>query len=195
MRAPLLFALAAALAAQSAPGGTQAPEVSGKDLQKVTGPFVDRYCGAPGYRDPAFDPGASSFRMQIRADARRSGDIPAVALPEGPVSVKDMVGTMAGWKAYRIDVPPGAKVHARVYGDHAGWFVVRTVNRMGNLEKGMLQNLIPTGNPEASYTNPKKEANTIFFVVDTTQTDSESEPYKLVVDWPKPEDGKAKGPA
>lgn len=191
MRASLLFALTAALAAQSA----QAPEVSGKDLKKVTGPFVDRYCGVPGYRDPAFDPGVSEIRMRIRTQARRDGFIPAVALPEGPVAVQDSVGTVAGWKAYRIDVPAGAKVHARVYGDHAGWFLVRTVNRMGNIEKGMLQNLIPTGNPEASYTNPKKDANTIFFVVDTTETDIESESYKLVVDWPKPEDGKAKGGA
>lgn len=50
----------------------------------------------------------------------------------------------------------------------------------------MLQNLIPTGNPEASYTNPKKVTNTIFFVVDTSELGAEAEPYTLVVDWVKP---------
>lgn len=179
MRLPLALLLCPVLAAQTAP-----PEVAGKDLQKVPGPLVDRISGAPGYRDPAGGPGTSRFQMEIRSNARRGPSIPAVALPNGAVAVSDSVGTMAGWKAYRVEVPPGAKVHARIRGLHEGWFRVSTVNKMGSLEKGMLQNLQPTGNPEASYTNPKAETNTIFFIVDTTEADAQAEPYTLVVDWP-----------
>ncbi|MBS1784681.1 MAG: hypothetical protein JST24_04545 [Acidobacteria bacterium] len=181
---PIRFAIALPLVLPLM--ATQTPEVAGKDLKKVPGPLVDRYCGAPGYHDPAAGPGNSPLQMEIRSAARRGPSIPALALPEGPVTVSDTVGSIAGWKAYRVEVPAGTKVHARIHCAHNGWFLVRTVARMGNLEQGMLQNLIPTGNPEASYTNPKKVTNTIFFVVDTSELGAEAEPYTLVVDWVKP---------
>lgn len=185
MRTALCLLLTPILAAQAPAAGKPAPkELAGKDLPSIPGPFVDRYCGAPGYHDPAAGPGNSQIQMQIRESARRGPSIPARALPAGPLIVKDVVGSAAGWKAYQVVVPPGAKVHARIHSDHDGWFLIRTVNRMGALEEGMLQNLHGTGNPEASYTNPKKEPNTIFFVVDTTEADAVSEPYDLVVDWP-----------
>jgi len=57
--------------------------------------------------------------------------------------------------------------------------MVRCVNRMGQLEKGMLQNMIPTGNPEASFINEGTEAKTVYFVVDTTMYLNGSEPYTL----------------
>ncbi len=184
MRTIPFLLLCPLLAAQApAPGAPKPKEIAGKDLQPVPGPLVDRYSGALGFHDPAAGPGASRFDMEIRSSARRGPSIPAVSLPSEPVSVSDSVSSMAGWKAYRVDVPPGAKVHARIYGLHAGWFLVHTVNKMGMLEKGMLQNLQPTGNPEASYTNPKNAVNTIFFVVDTSETNVEREPYTLVVDW------------
>ena len=179
MRTALCLLICPILAAQVA-----APrEIAGKDLQTVPGPFVDRYCGVPGYHDPAAGPGNSPIQMQIRESARRGPSIPAVALPEGPLAVTDTLSSAAGWKAYRVEVPPGAKVHARIHSAHNGWFLVRTVNRMGTLEEGMLRNLIGTGNPEATYTNPKHETNTVFFVVDTTEPDVNGEPYTLSVDW------------
>lgn len=181
MRTVLYPLLASALLAQS-----PAPrEIQGKDLPKVPGPFVDRFCHLPGYHDPAAGSGGSELQMRIRESARSGPGIPAVALPEGPLAVKDSVGSVAGWKAYRVEVPAGAKVHARIHAAHEAWFTMRTVNRMGSLEEGMLQNLIKTGNPEASYTNPKKAANTIFFVVDTTEPDVSGEDYTLTVNWTK----------
>ena len=185
MRIALSLLICPILAAQSA---TSVPkQVMGKDLPVVPGPFVDRYCGAPGYHDPAAGPGNSPLQMEIRESARRAPSIPARALPEGPVAVSDTVGSIAGWKAYRVEVPAGAKVHARIHSAQDAWFMVRTVNRMGALEEGMLRNLIGTGNPEASYTNPTKQTKTVFFVVDTTEPDVNSEPYTLLVDWPKDE--------
>jgi len=190
MRTAPILLLCPVLAAQAPAVEAPKPrEIAGKDLQAVPGPLVDRFSSVLGSRDPAVGPGNSRFDMEIRSSARRGPSIPAFALPEGPLSVSDTVGSMAGWKAYRVDVPPGAKVHARLFGLHAGWFVVHTVNKMGMLEKGMLQNLQPTGNPEASYTNPKDAVNTIFFVVDTSETNVEKEPYTLVVDWLQAKDG------
>ena len=182
MRIFIGLLLMPALAAQA----PSVPSIQGKDLKPVPGPFVERYCAVPGYHDPAAGPGNSQLQMEMRETARRGPSIPALALPAGPVSVIDTVGSIAGWKAYRVEVPPGAKVHARIHGVHEAWFTMRTVNKLGALEKGMLQNLMHTGNPEASYTNPKAEANTVFFVVDTTEPDVSSELYTLVVDWPKP---------
>ena len=179
--------LLAAISAQS-PQETPPREIAGKDLPYVPGPYADRYRRQPGWADPAAGPGNSPIQMRIRESSRRSPSIPAVALPEGDgaVAVGDCVGSMAGWKAYRVEVPAGAKVHARIRGDHPAWFLVRTVNRTGGLEEGMLQNLIPTGNPEASYTNPKAGPSTVYFVVDTKDPDISTEKYTLVVDWPKP---------
>ena len=57
----------------------------------------------------------------------------------------------------------------RLRGMHEGWFLIRTVNKWGNLEEGMLQNKIKTGNPEARYTNSTKGAKSIYFVVDTSE--------------------------
>lgn len=191
--APALAGQAPKEKAPAAPSPAPAPrEIAGKDLPSVPGPLVDRYCGAPGYRDPAMGPGLSVLERQIRSSARSGPSIPAFGLPSEAVAVNDTLGSVAGWKAYRVEVPPGAKVHARIHAAHEGWFLVRTVNRMGSLEKGMLQNLIPTGNPEASYTNPRTTPNIIYFVVDSTEPNLEQEPYTLVLDWPKPD---TKGPA
>jgi hypothetical protein len=53
------------------------------------------------------------------------------------------------------------------------------VNRWGDLETGMLQNLIPTGNPEATFRNPRAEPATLFVVVDTTEMGMQGEAFKL----------------
>jgi hypothetical protein len=162
----LLFTFAAA---------GELPEIEAKILTTVPGPWVSNY------HDPSRGFGNDRIESRIRAGARRTLSIPALALPQGSARVLDKVQDIAGWKAYRIDVPPGGTVKARLHGVHEGWFVVRTVNKWGSIEEGMLRNLIPTGNPEASYTNPKTETNTIFFVVDTTEQSIQGEAYRLDV--------------
>ncbi len=117
--------------------------------------------------------------VQIRRSARRVGSVPTVAVPPGDVSVLHQVLYPAGWQGYRVEAAPGEKVKARLRGDHAAWFVVRCVNKWGQWEKGMLQNVIHTGNPEASYLNPKNEPSTFYFVVDTTEIVSGTEPYTI----------------
>ena len=50
----------------------------------------------------------------------------------------------------------------------------------------MLQNLIPTGNPEVRYTNPSKEARAVYVIVDDPGwMSSKAYPYLLDIkrDW------------
>ena len=88
----------------------------------------------------------------------------------------------AGWIAYGFRVPPGAKLHVRLHHTNEGWFRLMMVNKWGRLEEGMLQNLIPTGNPEVKYTNPTKEARNVYVIVDDPGwMSTEANPFKLVV--------------
>jgi hypothetical protein len=169
----LLLCTALALAA-AAPGQPQPiPEVEGKTLASVPGPLTDRY------PDPARDPAYRGLEAQIRRQSRRTPSIPGVAVPSLPLAIKDRIADPAGWRAYRVEVPGNTEVHARLTSDHEGWFLVRTVNKWGQLQEGMLQNLIPTGNPEASFRNPKAEAATVFFVVDTRELGTQGEAFTL----------------
>ena len=151
-------------------------EVDASKLPSVPGPSTTRMA------DPARDLAFTGLDANIRTQSRHTGSVlPAVALPPGSLRVKDKVADVSGWKAYRVDVPAGGSVHMRLRGLHEGWFVLRTVNKWGDLEAGMLQNKIKTGNPEARYKNPTQETKTIFFVVDTTELNSVGEEYTLEV--------------
>ncbi len=150
------------------------PVVDGKALPQVPGPL------APRSPDPAGGPGSDPIQMALRKSAR-TGSIPAVGLPAGPLQVQDTMDDLPGWKAYRIEVPPKATVKVRLKGLHESWFRVRAMNHWGEQEQGMLQNRIPTGNPEASYINPKAEGHAVFFVVDTTETSMGGEAFSLWV--------------
>ena len=156
----------------------QVPEprlVEGKTLATIPGPLANRE------RLPDLAPrfGSPDMDLQIRAMARRGGRVPAVQVPEGTVAISHKVTPQAGWQAYRVEVAPGEKIHARLRGDHEAWFVVRCVNGMGQLEQGMLQNLIKRGNPEATYTNPRKGTSVVYFVVDTSEVLGAYENYTL----------------
>ena len=72
----------------------------------------------------------------------------------------------AGWIAYGFRVPPKGKLHVRLHHPNEGWFRLLMVNKWSRLEEGMLQNMIPTGNPEVTYTNPTKEARSVYVIVD-----------------------------
>jgi len=72
----------------------------------------------------------------------------------------------AGWTAYEFRVPPGENIQVRLNHSNEGWFHLRTVNKWGDLEPGMLQNLIPTGNPEVKYRNPTDQPRCVYVIVD-----------------------------
>ncbi len=172
MRRLLIFLALPMLGAIS----TDFREVDASKLPSVAGPATTRMV------DPARGMGFTGIDAMVRTQARHTGSIqPAVALPEGSLRVHDKVTDVAGWKAYQVVVPNGGSIHMRLRGLHEGWFAVRAVNKWGSLEKGMLQNVIKTGNPEARYTNPTKDAKTIYFVVDTTELSIIGEEYTLQV--------------
>ncbi len=124
--------------------------------------------------------GDSPVELQIRRTARQHS-VPCVAASPGDVSIEHWVGPPAGWIAYRVEAGPMETVKARLRGDHEAWFSVKAVTKWGELGEGMLQNRIPTGNPEATFINRKPEAVTFFFVVDTTTSLSGKEPYTLTL--------------
>jgi hypothetical protein len=160
---------------QAAAPPQELPEVDAKTLPGVPGPLV------PHYPDPSRGPGSDGMEASLRARARRGVNIPAAALPPGSLRVKDHIPDISGWRAYRIEVPAGGGFKARLHGLHEAWFVVKVLNRWGALEEGMLQNRIPTGNPEASYRNPKAAPTAVYIVVDTTESPMTGEAYTLTI--------------
>lgn len=152
------------------------PKVAGQDLPKVSGPLS----GTRPLADRGRSFGDSSVELLIRRTARQNS-VPCVAAPPGDVSIEHWVGPPAGWIAYRVDAGPMETVKARLRGDHEAWFSVKAVTKWGELGEGMLQNRIPTGNPEASFINRKPVPVTFFFVVDTTTSLSGKEPYTLTL--------------
>ncbi len=158
------------------PVSTDLKEVDASKLPGIPGPSTTRMT------DPARGLDFKGIDARIRTQARHMGTIqPAVALPPGSLKVTDKVADAAGWKAYRVEVSAGGSIHMRLRGLHEGWFVIRTVNKWGNMEEGMLKNLIKTGNPEARYTNATNGARSIYFVVDTTELNIIGEEYTLEV--------------
>lgn len=127
---------------------------------------------------------------EIRWIARR-GYLPVTPVAEGISELNGTADFPSGFKAYGFVVPAGAKLHVRLHHSNEGWFRVAMVNKWGDLGAGMLQNRIPTGNPEVSYTNPGKEAQAVYVLVDDPGwMSSTAYPYTLEVqrDW---EPGKA----
>lgn len=174
MKAVLLaFALPCLVSAQAA----EILKVDGKDLKTVPGPLAH----TERLRDPVSPFGNTGLDLELRRSARGGPAVPCVAVTPGNLEIAHQVDFPAGWQAYQVDVAPGEKVRARVRCDHEGWFVVRCVTRMGLLIPGMLQNLIPTGNPEATFQNLGKAPATVYFVVDTTELLYGSEPFTLSV--------------
>jgi hypothetical protein len=95
--------------------------------------------------------------------------------------VKDKIPDVSGWRAYAIQVPSGGKVKVHVVEGRKAWFRVLGVNEWGRYEPGLLQNRIGNGEPQASYENPGKETRTIYFIIDTLETNMVGEPFEVEV--------------
>ena len=149
------------------------PVVEAKDLPKAPrGPMV------PHGPDPGAEPGLLG---ETRQGARQGPSIPALQLPAGSVRVTDKIPDLSGRRAYAIEVPAGGKVKVHVVEGRKGWFRVLAVNAWGRDEPGLLQNRIPTGEPQATYENPTKETRTVYFIVDTLDAHMTGEPYTIDV--------------
>ncbi|BDU75941.1 hypothetical protein [Mesoterricola sediminis] len=134
----------------------------------------------PHYPDAAYWRSRDLGR-EIQAMARR-GFIPVTSGGLAP-EIQGVAFYPAGWRAYAFVVPPREKLHVRLHHPNEGWFRLAMVNRWGQLGPGMLQNVIPTGNPEVTYTNPADMANVVYVVVDDpTWMSTAQDPFVLKVD-------------
>lgn len=124
---------------------------------------------------------AASILGQARRHARKGPSIPALQLPAGSVRVRDKIPNLSGWRAYAIEVPGGGTVKVHVVEGRKGWFRVLGVNAWGRDEQGLLQNRIPTGEPQATYKNPTAETRTIYFIVDTLDANMAGETFTVEV--------------
>ncbi|HEX7552972.1 MAG TPA: hypothetical protein VF378_05425 [Geothrix sp.] len=138
---------------------TPFPEVEAKDL-----PAAPRGPMPPMGADQGAESGAMG---QLRRSARHGPSIPALQLPAGSLRVKDKIPDISGWRAYAIEVPGGGTVKVHVVEGRKGWLRVLGLNAWGREEEGLLQNRIPTGEPQATYKNPTKETRTMYFIVDS----------------------------
>lgn len=96
----------------------------------------------------------------------RRGSIAVHPVGEGINEFTGVSEFPAGWKAYGFRVPAGESIHVRLNHANEGWFRLSMVNKWGGLEQGMMQNLIPTGNPEVKYANPTDKTRSIYVIVD-----------------------------
>lgn len=117
----------------------------------------------------------------IQAQSRR-GLIPVVATDPEATEIVDWTWWPAGWRAYSFLVAPEGELHVRLHHPKEGWFRLQMMNKWGSLEAGMLRNLIPTGNPEVFYKNPRKEWRMVYVLVDDPAWWSDkSSPYTLKI--------------
>ena len=96
----------------------------------------------------------------------RQGFVPVLPIEDSDSELTAHALYPAGWLAYGIRVPAGEKIHLRLTHPNEGWFRLVMVDKWGRIERGMLQNLIPTGNPEVTYFNLEKEARAVYVIVD-----------------------------
>ena len=167
---PLILAVSV-VAVQQPPAPL--PEVAAKDLSPAPrGPMPPHIA----------DLGTEASAMGgARHGARRVPSIPALQLPAGSVRVKDRIPDISGWRAYAIEVPGGGTVKVHVVEGRKAWFRVLGVNAWGDEETGLLQNRIPTGEPQATYKNPTGGPRTIYFIVDTLDVNMIGEPFTVAV--------------
>lgn len=118
---------------------------------------------------------------EIQAMARR-GRIHVHPVSEEMVEFTGVSDYPAGWTAYGFRVPAGENLHVRLTHSNEGWFRLGMVDKWGSLTEGMLQNLIPTGNPEVTYRNPSKETRSVYVIVDDPGwMSSKANPFSMKV--------------
>ncbi len=118
---------------------------------------------------------------EIQAIARH-GRIQVHPVGEETVEFTGVSDYPAGWTAYGFRVPSGENIHVRLTHSNEGWFRLGMTNKWGSLEEGMLQNLIPTGNPEVKYHNPSKETRSVYVIVDDPGwMSSKANPFSMKV--------------
>jgi hypothetical protein len=122
--------------------------------------------------------GSRDITQEIRAMARH-GAVPIKAI--GDLSeLDDYSWVPAGWRGYGMVVPPRGEVKVSLEHPNRGWFRVAMCNKWGNLEVGMLQNVVHTFEPVVTYKNPTDKARPIYIQRNWDPSKEPTEPLKLV---------------
>ncbi|MDE3246998.1 MAG: hypothetical protein KGN80_13000, partial [Acidobacteriota bacterium] len=77
----------------------------------------------------------------------RQGFVACTRVADDATEVTDYSDFPQGWKGYAFVVPAKGTLHVSLNHTNRGWFRLVMMNKWGDLQAGMLQNLIPTGNP------------------------------------------------
>ncbi len=113
----------------------------------------------------------------------REGFVTCTRVADDAQEVSDFSDFPQGWKGYAFVVPAKGTLHVSLNHMNRGWFRLAMMNKWGNLQEGMLQNLIPTGNPEVTFKNVKDEAQAVYVVVDDPGwMSSKAYPFQLNVE-------------
>ena len=112
----------------------------------------------------------------------RQGFVACTRVADDALEVIDFANFPQGWKGYAFVVPAKGTLHVSLNHTNRGWFRLVMMNKWGDLQEGMLQNLIPTGNPEVTFKNPKDEAQAVYVVADDPGwMSSKAYPFQLTV--------------
>ena len=112
----------------------------------------------------------------------RQGFVACTRVADDALEVTDYANFPQGWKGYVFVVPANGTLHVSLNHTNRGWFRLVMMNKWGNLQEGMLQNLIPTGNPEVTFKNSKDEAQAVYVVADDPGwMSSKAYPFQLTV--------------
>jgi hypothetical protein len=118
---------------------------------------------------------------EIRTMARR-GFIAVTQIPATTTTLEDYCWFPSGWRAYGFAVPIKESIKVRLHHTNEGWFRLMAVNKWGQTGAGMLQNLIPTGNPEVSFNNLAEGPQVVYVIVDDPGwMSSQDHPYTLEI--------------
>lgn len=113
----------------------------------------------------------------------RQGFVACTRVADDALEVSDYADFPQGWKGYAFVVPAKGTLHVSLNHVNRGWFRLVMMNKWGDLQAGMLQNLIPTGNPEVTFKNPKDEAQAVYVVADDPGwMSSKAYPFQLTVE-------------
>ena len=116
----------------------------------------------------------------------RSGFIPVTPIGPGVSQLSDYAQFPAGWRAYGIAVPPGGRIAVSLHHPNLGWFRLMAVNKWGQPGPGMLQASVAYRPVAMTLSNPGKEAEAIYVIVDDPGwMSSQNDPYTLTIrrDW------------
>lgn len=151
----------------------QVPVIDGTKLLPTMGPSIQY---GPGWTNAL-----KNLLPLQNFHQKRPSFIMTVIAPEGDCDIKDIMNNPSGFKSYRFNVLAKQTVTFKLNVLYKANFRLFTVNKWGDLEEGMLQNLIQKGEPQASYISPKDTTNIIYLIVTGDSSWTYWEPYTVEV--------------